>query len=256
MGESYYICDKLSSMFSLFLKEIKGFFNSITGYIVIIVFLVINGVIMWVFPGELNVLDSGYASMDTLFTIAPWVFLFLVPAVTMKTFADEKKSGTIELLITRPLTDLQIILSKYLASIVLILLALIPTLVYYVTIYYLGNPVGNIDAGGTWGSYTGLFFLGAVYSAIGVFSSSLTNNQVISFILAIAICFFLYAGFESISMMNINNQFSNFIIKLGINEHYQSISRGVIDSRDLIYFLGVIILFIVLTKTSLQSRKW
>lgn len=211
---------------------------------------------MWVFPGELNVLDSGYASMDTLFTIAPWVFLFLVPAVTMKTFADEKKSGTIELLITRPLTDLQIILSKYLASIVLILLALIPTLVYYVTIYSLGNPAGNIDSGGTWGSYLGLFFLGAVYAAIGVFSSSLTTNQVISFILAIAVCFFLYAGFESVSMMNIDNQFSSFIIKLGINEHYQSISRGVIDSRDLIYFLGVIMLFIVLTKTSLQSRKW
>ena len=243
-------------MYALFRKEISEFFSTLTGYIVIAVFLITNSLFMWIFPGELNVIDSGYASIETLFIIAPWVFLFLVPAVTMRTFADEKKSGTMELLFTRPISDLQIILAKFLAGLVLVLLALIPCLVYFLSVYLLGNPVGNIDTGGTWGSFIGLFFLAAIYVAIGVFSSSTTDNQVIAFILAVLISFILFIGFDYISSISIFNTIDQFILTLGINEHYGSMSRGVLDSRDMVYYLLVISLFILLTKIVIQSRKW
>jgi len=242
-------------MFTLFKKEINSFFSSLTGYIVIIVFIVATGLFMWVFPGELNILDSGYANMDTLFIIAPWIFLFLVPAITMRLFADEKRTGTIELLFTRPLTDLQIIFAKYFAGLVLVLFSLIPALIYFLSVYLLGNPVGNIDTGGTWGSFIGLFFLAGIYVAIGVFSSSLTENQIIAFIIAILISFFFYIGFESISSLNFFKNLGSFIVNLGINEHYKSMRRGVIDTRDMVYFFCVIALFIFITKTVLQSRK-
>ncbi len=243
-------------MLALFRKEINVFFSTLTGYIVITVFLVANSLFMWIFPGELNVLDNGYASIDTLFIIAPWVFLFLVPAVTMRSFADEKKSGTMELLFTRPLSDLQIILAKFFAGLVLVLFALIPCLVYFFSVYLLGNPVGNIDTGGTWGSFIGLFFLAAIYVSIGVFSSSLTDNQVIAFIVAVLISFILYTGFDSISSIAIFHYMDQFIMTLGINEHYTSMSRGVLDSRDIIYYILVISLFVLFTKIVIQSRKW
>ena len=174
-------------MYTLLKKEISGFFSSLTGYIVIIVFLVINSLFMWIFPGSNNVSDGGYANLDTLFTIAPWVFLFLVPAVTMRMFADEKKSGTIELLLTRPLSDFQIIFAKYLAGLLLVLFSILPTLIYFYSVYQLGNPVGNIDTGGTWGSFIGLFFLAGIYVAIGTLSSSFTENQIVAFIIGMLI---------------------------------------------------------------------
>jgi len=243
-------------MLALFRKEINVFFSTPTGYIVITVFLVANSLFMWIFPGELNVIDNGYASIDTLFFIAPWVFLFLVPAVTMRSFADEKKSGTMELLFTRPLSDLQIILAKFFAGLILVLFALIPCLVYFFSVYLLGNPVGNIDTGGTWGSFIGLFFLAAIYVSIGVFSSSLTDNQVIAFIVAVLISFILYIGFDYISSIAIFRSMDQFILTMGINEHYTSISRGVLDSRDIVYYVLVISLFVLLTKIVIQSRKW
>jgi len=243
-------------MLTLFLKEIKSFFNSLTGYIVIIVFLLVNSLFLWVFPGELNVLDSGYANINTLFFIAPWVFLFLIPAITMRMFADEKKSGTIELLLTKPINEIQIILAKYFASLSLVLFSLIPSLIYFFSVYRLGADIGNIDTGGTWGSYIGLFFLAGIYVAIGIFSSSITDNQIVSFIIAIVICFIFYIGFDSISTLNIFQGINSFIANIGINNHYISMSRGVIDSRDMIYFIGVIAVFILFTKTVLQSRKW
>lgn len=243
-------------MLALFRKEINVFFSTLTGYIVIAVFLVANSLFMWIFPGELNISDSGYASIDTLFVIAPWVFLFLVPAVTMRSFAEEKKSGTMELLFTRPLSDIQIILAKYLAGLILVLFALIPCLVFFVSVYLLGNPVGNIDTGGTWGSFIGLFFLAAVYVAIGVFSSSLTDNQVIAFIIAVLISFILYIGFDYISSIAVFRSVDQFILTLGINEHYKSMSRGVLDSRDIVYYFLVISLFLLFTKIVIQSRKW
>jgi ABC-2 type transport system permease protein len=243
-------------MYSLFVKEIRSFLSSLIGYIVIVVFLLAISLFMWTVRGGTNVLDNGYASLDTLFATAPWVFLFLIPAITMRSFADEKKSGTIELLITRPISDLQIILAKYAAGLVLVLFSLLPTLVYYYSVYKLGVPVGNIDSGGTWGSYLGLLLLGSSFVSIGIFASSLTDNQIVSFIIALAACFFCYTGFEQISSLSLFGSADTIIENLGINEHYNSLSRGVIDSRDVVYFLSFNALFILSTKTVLESRKW
>ncbi|MCO6500700.1 MAG: gliding motility-associated ABC transporter permease subunit GldF [Vicingus serpentipes] len=243
-------------MLTLINKEIRSFLGSLIGYIVIVVFLITVGLIMWVFPGATNVLDSGYANIDTLFYIAPWVFMFLIPAITMRLFAEESRTGTIELLLTKPLTDFQIVLAKYIAGFTLVLFSLLPTLVYFYSVYQLGNPVGNIDMGGTIGSYFGLLFLGSVFVAIGVFASVITNNQIISFIVAVFLSFFCYVGFESISSLDFFRGIAYIIVKLGINEHYVSMSRGVIDTRDVIYFLGTIALFLIFTKTVLSSRKW
>lgn len=242
-------------MITLLKKEINEFFSTITGYIVVLVFLLAIGLFMWVFPGQYNVMDSGYASLNTLFTIAPWIFLFLVPAVTMRMVAEEKKSGTMELLMTRPISDLQIVISKYLAALVLVLIALIPTLIYFYSVYQLGNPVGNVDVAGTVGSYIGLFFLAAIYVSIGIFASSLTSNQIIAFIIAVLVSFFFYMGFDFLSGMWIFGGIDTVIVDLGINAHYKSMSRGVIDTRDIIYFLSVIVIFIFLTKTIIQTRK-
>jgi ABC-2 type transport system permease protein len=243
-------------MFSLLKKEITSFLGSITGYLVIIVFLTLIALFMWIFPGELNVLDSGYAQLDTLFNIAPWVFMFLIPAITMRSFADENKSGTIELLLTKPLTDMQIILAKYLAGFILVLFSLLPTLIYYYSVYQLGNPPGNLDVGGFWGSFIGLMFLSAGFVSIGIFSSALTDNQIISFILAVFISVIFFIGFDSLAALSFLSSFDYLILKLGINEHYISMSRGVIDTRDVVYFLSLILFFMMLTKTKLESRKW
>jgi len=243
-------------MLQLLKKEINSFFSSLIGYIVIVVFLLATALFLWVFPGELNILDNGYSSLDPLFVIAPWVFLFLVPAITMRLFADEKKSGTIELLFTKPFTNMQIILAKYLSGLVLVLFSLVPTFIYYISIYLLGSEVGNLDVGGTWGSYIGLFFLAAIYVSIGLFSSSLTENQIIAFLIGVILSLFFYIGFESISSFDFLESISETILNLGINEHYKSMSRGVIDIRDLVYFIGVIVLFLFTTKTVLESRKW
>ena len=243
-------------MWSLLSKEISEFFSTVTGYIVVIVFLAANSLFLWIFPGDTNVLDSGYASLDTFFMMAPWIFLFLVPAVTMRSFAEESHSGTLELLFTRPLTDLQIVLGKYLAGLILVLVSLLPTLVYVLSVYMLGDPAGNLDLGGIWGSYLGLFFLALVYVAIGIFSSSLTDNPIIAFILAVLLSFILYIGFDFISSMGMFHSINFLVLKMGINEHYKSMSRGVLDSRDILYFLGVITLFILMTRFVLQSRRW
>ena len=242
-------------MVALLKKEINEFFSTITGYIVVVVFLLAIGLFMWVFPGQYNVMDSGYASLDTLFTLAPWIFLFLVPAVTMRMIADEKKTGTMELLLTRPISDLQIVLAKYLAALILVLLALLPTLVYFFSVYHLGNPSGNVDVAGTTGSYIGLFFLAAIYVAIGVFASSLTSNQIVAFIIALLGGFIFYMGFDLLSGLWTFSSMEAFIADLGINAHYRSMSRGVIDTRDIIYFLSVIVVFIYLTKTIIQNRN-
>ena len=211
---------------------------------------------MWVWKSDSNVLDNGYATIEPLFIIAPWVFLFLIPAITMRSFADEKKAGTIELLLTRPLTDLQIILAKYFAGFVLVLFSLLPTLIYYYSIHRLGNPIGNIDTGGMWGSYIGLLFLGAAFVSIGIFASAITDNQVVSFILAVFLSFMIYTGFDFLSSFALFGKIDNIILALGINSHYVSMSRGVIDTRDVIYFVSLIAIFIFGTRTVLESRKW
>ncbi len=243
-------------MFAIFRKEISGFFSSLTGYIVIIVFLLINSLFMWVFPGEWNIFDSGYAGLDTLFFISPWVFLFLVPAVTMKMIAEEKRSGTIELIFSRPITERDIIWGKYLASVTLVLLSLLPGLIYYISVFYLGEVPGNLDRGETIGAFIGLFFLASVYASAGIFASSTTENQVVAFIFTILICFFLYMGFESFAYLPGLKKLDEFVIGLGINEHYKSISRGVLDIRDVVYFIAVVLIFNEATRLVLLSRKW
>jgi len=221
-----------------------------------VVFLLLNSLFMWVFPGQLNVLETGYATLESLFAIAPWAFLFLVPAITMRMIAEEKKMGTLELLFTRPLTEFQIIMAKFLASWSLVLLSLIPTLVFFWSVYQLGSPPGNIDIGGTWGSYIGLLFLGGIYTAIGIFASALTENQIVAFILAVLMCLIMYLGFDFIGGLAGTGKVSLLISRLGIDYHYNSISRGVLDSRDLLYFLGVISLFVISTRLILQRNKW
>ncbi len=242
-------------MWSLLKKEIASFLSSLTGYIVIIVFLIIIGLFMWVFPGENNILDSGFATIDTLFYIAPWVFLFLVPAITMRLFAEEKRIGTLETLLTKPLTDFQIVIAKYISGLILVIFALLPTLVYFISVqYFLSHRA--MDLGGTFGSYIGLFFLAAVYVAIGLFSSSLTSNQVVAFIIGILLMFFFFIGFEYISQLKLWGDIAYIIDYLGIDNHYRSISRGVIDTRDVIYFLSIITIFLMLTKLILEKRRW
>ncbi len=243
-------------MLALLSKEIRTFLSSLIGYVVICVFLLITGLFMWIFEGDFNVLNMGFASIDTLFFISPWVFMFLIPAVTMRSFAEEKRSGTIELLLTKPLTDLQIILAKYFAGLLLVVIALLPTLLYYLTVYFMGSPVGNIDSGGTWGSYIGLLLLASGYLAIGIFASSITNNQIVSFLVAAMLCFFMYTGFQSLASFDLFGSLDNFIMKLGMQDHYASLSLGLIDSRDVVYFLALIAIFILLTKTVLHARRW
>lgn len=243
-------------MFSLFKKEISSFLSSLVGYVVILIFLTILSLMIWVFPGDFNVLNGGYAQLDSMFMLAPWVFMFLIPAVTMRFFAEEKRTGTIELLLTKPLSEFQLITAKYLAGQSLVLIALLPTLIYYLSIYQLGNPVGNIDAGGFWGSFIGLIFLSSGFISIGLFSSSLSDNQVVAFIVAVFLSFIVFTGFDAISTIKLFEPIDNIIISLGINSHYQALSRGVIDTRDVIYFVSLTFFFILLTRMVLESRKW
>jgi ABC-2 type transport system permease protein len=242
-------------MLIIFFKEVKILLNSLIAYIVISVFLTGIGLLMFVFP-ETSVLDYGYADMETLFSLGPYVFMFLIPALTMRIFAEEKKTGTMELLFTKPLTDWQIILGKYLSGVFMVIFSLLPTLLYYFTISNLGNPVGNLDTAGIMGSYIGLILLGCVFTSIGVFASAITENQIISFITAVFLCFIIYTGFSSLAALPVWGSFSLFIEQLGILHHYTAMSKGLIDTRDLIYFFSVIAIMLLSTSLTLGSRKW
>ncbi|UKM63738.1 gliding motility-associated ABC transporter permease subunit GldF [Flavobacteriaceae bacterium GSB9] len=238
-------------MFAILKKEINSFFASPIGYLVIGVFLVLNGVFLWLFKGDFNILNYGFADLSSFFLLAPWILLFLIPAVTMRSFSDEKKQGTLELLLTKPISVFRIVLGKYFGAFILIIFALIPTLLYVYTVYELGNPIGNLDMASTWGSYFGLLFLVAAYNAIGVFASTLSDNQIVAFITAVFICFIFYIGFEGIA----DFASSNFIEQLGMNAHYKSMSRGVLDTRDIVYFLSVTLFFLILTKLKLDNER-
>lgn len=242
-------------MIQFLLKEINVFLDSLIAYIIISVFLTGIGLLMWIFP-ETSVLNYGFADMSSFFVLSPYIFMFLIPAITMRMFSEEKRGGTMELLLTRPIRDIEIIMGKYLAGVFLVVFSILPTLLYYFTIRYLGNPVGNIDTAGVIGSYFGLFLLGAVFTSIGIFSSSFTENQVTAFIIAVFLCFFLYFGFDAISSVSIFSGVSDFIEQIGILYHYNSMSKGLIDTRDLIYFLSVISVMLLLTNLILRSRKW
>lgn len=240
-------------MISIFRKELRSFFSNATGYIVIGIFLLLTGLFLWVIPGQYNIIDAGYANVDGLFYLAPWLFLFLCPAVSMRLFAEEKQTGTWELLVTKPLSRLQLVLGKYLAGWVLVALALLPTLIYYFSVSYLAEPVGNVDSGAFWGSFIGLFFLAGVYVAIGTFSSSLSNNQIISFVVALVLSFFFYYGFDLLASFFTSGQAIQYLESIGINSHYKSMSRGVIDSRDVIYFVSVSVIFILATVKKIKN---
>ncbi|MCC6384402.1 MAG: gliding motility-associated ABC transporter permease subunit GldF [Bacteroidia bacterium] len=243
-------------MISLLFKEINSFLNSLIGYIVLIVFLSVISLFLWVFPGAFNVFESGFASIDSLFIITPWVYMFLIPAITMRLFAEERKAGTLELLLTKPLTEMQVVLAKYFAGVLLVIISLLPTLLYYLCIRELSFPVGNVDSGAVWGSYLGLILLGAAFTSIGLFASSLTDNQVVAFVIALFFCLLAYTGIETISAYAGWGKTGLVINRLGISSHYESIGRGVVDTRDVIYFLSFITFFILLTRLKLESRKW
>ncbi len=242
-------------MIQVITKEFNSFLNSLIAYVVIGVFLTGMGLLVWVFP-ETSVLEYGYADMDTLFSLGPYVFIFLIPAITMRSVAEEKKSGTMELLLTKPLTDWDIILGKFFACFLLVLVALLPTLIYYFAIHALGNPIGNIDTPGVIGSYIGLALLGGVFCSVGMVASSVTSNQIVAFILAAFLCFMLFTGFESMATLNTWSANTLLIKQLGILYHYEALSKGLIDSRDVIYFVSVGAFMLMISKTVLSSRSW
>jgi ABC-2 type transport system permease protein len=240
-------------MLSIFKKEIRSFLSSLIAYVVIVVFLLIIGLFTWVFADG-NVLILGHANLDILFFMAPWVFTFLISAITMRSFSEELKQGTFEILSTKPITDIQIILGKFFASVALVVFALLPTVVYVYSIYKLGQPQGNLDMGATMGSYIGLLLLGGSYVSIGLFASVITPNQIVAFILGLFLCFFFYVGFQQLSNLSLFGSYDSFVQNLGIQLHYDSISRGVVDSRDLAYFVSLIFTFISLTFLTLRRR--
>lgn len=241
-------------MFTIFKKEVNSFLSSLVGYVVMAVFLLAMGLLVWIFP-DTSVLNSGYADLATFFNLAPYVFLFLVPAITMRSIAEERKIGTLELLFTKPLTEWQLVIGKFLAACFLIFLALIPTLIYYYSVYQLGNPVGNIDSASVQGSYIGLFLLGCVFAAIGLFTSSLTDNQIIAFLLGVFISFLLYVGLSSVAGLEVWNGAAYWLGWLGLDTQYNALGRGLIDSRNIIYFLSLITLALAGTRWKLTQRE-
>lgn len=242
-------------MYAVFKRELFSLLNSLMAYITIGIFLLASGLLLWFFP-DTSILEYGYAELTGFFSLAPFLFMFLIPAVTMRSFAEERREGTYVLLATRPVTDWQIVLAKYFACLVLLLFALIPTLIYYFTISQLALPKGNIDAGAVIGSYIGLLLLGAAFIGIGIFASSITKNQVIAFAVAVFLCFISCNGFDALSQLFSLSYFENVFQSLSVNEHYQSISRGVLDTRDLVYFISFILVFLGAARLVIGGRKW
>lgn len=240
-------------MLNIFGKELAEYLSSLIAYIVIAVFLTTLGLLMWVFP-ETNVLDYGYADMSTLFTMGPFVLIFLIPAITMKSFADELKTGSFEILVVKPVSIFQIVGGKFLAAWVISVIAIIPTFTYYFSIANLASPRGNIDTAGITGSYVGLFILTAVFTAIGIFSSTLTKNQVVSFVIAAFLSFLLYSGLNSLANINVWSSLSPVLTYLSVETHYASLGRGVIDSRDIIYLLSLSGLILFLASLNLKRH--
>lgn len=239
-------------MKSILLREIKSFFGSPIGYLVIAIFLLLNGIFLWVFDGDFNILNSGFADLSPFFTLSPWILIFLIPAVTMRSFSDEKKQGTIELLMTKPISVWEIVGGKFFGAFLLIVIAIIPTLIYVWAVSRLGMPEGNIDMGSTLGSYFGLLFLIGGYTAIGIFTSTLSENQIVAFILAVFLCFAFYFGFEGIASLTKN--FADVIAVFGMDFHFKSMGRGVLDTRDILYFVSIAVLFLSMTVYKLKSQ--
>jgi len=242
-------------MIALFRKEINQFFSSLTGLLTIVIFLMVNGLFMWIFSGNFNVLDFGYANMDSFFMLAPILFLIFIPAVCMRLFSEEFRSGTMENLLTKPISLWNVVFSKFLAANVLVLFAIFPTLIYFFSIYFLGETIGNLDTGGIIGSYLGLFMLSSAFIAIGIFASAISSNQVVAFLIAIICNAIVYYGFGILSEVTFFQNWDLFISNLGIAYHYNVMSKGVIDSRDILYFMSICFLFLMLSKTTIQLKR-
>ncbi|MBL7811636.1 MAG: gliding motility-associated ABC transporter permease subunit GldF [Bacteroidetes bacterium] len=242
-------------MWVIYKKEIRSFLSSLIAYVVMVVFLLATGLFMWIIKGT-TVFDLGVASMQVMFDIAPYIFIFLVSAVTMRSFSEERRLGTIETLTTRPVSDMGIIMGKYLACVTLVLFALLPTLVYYYSVHQLGDPVGNVDTGSMWGSYFGLLWLGAAYASIGIFASAVTDNQIVALILSMAVCLFFYMLIGMVGDIKALDSIGKSVEWFGLDYHYDSLSRGVLDTRDVLYFASFSALFIWFTKLVFESRKW
>ena len=242
-------------MIALFRKEINQFFSSLTGLLTIVIFLMINGLFMWIFSGDFNVLDFGYANMDSFFMLAPILFLIFIPAICMRLFSEEYRSGTMEVLLTKPISIWNVVVSKYLAANVLVLFSILPTLIYFISIYFLGETIGNLDVGGIIGSYLGLFMLSSGFIAIGIFASAISSNQVVAFLIAIICNAIVYYGFGILSEVTFFQNWDLFISNLGIAYHYNVMSKGVIDSRDILYFMSICFLFLMLSKITIQLKR-
>ncbi|RYY50632.1 MAG: gliding motility-associated ABC transporter permease subunit GldF [Chitinophagaceae bacterium] len=240
-------------MWSICKKEINQFFSNLTGYIAIVLFLLVNGIFLFMLTDS-SIFEYGYASLDKFFELAPWVLMFLVPAISMRSLSDEFKAGTFEILKTRPISSWQIVLGKYFSILLVIGIVVIPTLIYVLTIKIL-SATGTIDTGGIAGSYLGLFLLAAVFAAISLCCSSFTSNAVVAFLVSVFVCLILYFGFSAISKLAVlQGSYDYYVEMLGIDFHYRSISRGVLDSRDLIYFASVIYLALFITVKNLHKK--
>lgn len=242
-------------MLALYLKEIKSFLSSIIGYVFILIYLISSGLFHWVISYNTNLLEGVEADLIPFFNLSPVIFLILIPAITMRSIAEERRTGTIELLFTRPISDIQLLFGKYLAAVSLLLIAILPTLFYYFTMYYLGSPVGIIDTGATLTSYIGLTLLGATFISIGIFASSITSSQIVAFILSMFLCWLFYDGFNLLGSYNLLGDLDTIVRSFGMTTHYDSIKKGVIDSSDLLYFLSVISFFLFSAMTVLKSLK-
>ena len=243
-----------NGMLTILKKELHTYLNSLIAYITIVVFLSVTGLFLWVLP-DFNVFDEGYANIDSLFVLGPYVYLLLIPAISMKTIAEEKKLGTLEILLTKPISTTQLIIGKYLACLIVVVIALLPTLTYYYSVYQLGEPVGNIDSAAVIGSYIGLFLLGAAFTALGILSSSLSSNQIISFITCLFLCFFFYELIEITSTLNIWGNGVSTLVKFGLAYHYKALGKGLIDSTNVVYFVSVILLSLRLAVFVVEKQK-
>lgn len=242
-------------MIALFRKELNQFFSTLIGLLTIIIFLIVNALMMWVFSGDFNVLDYGYANMDAFFMLSAILFLIFIPAICMRFFSEEYRTGTMEILLTKPISSWNVVMSKYLAANTLVLIAILPTLIYFVSIYFLGETIGNLDVGGIMGSYLGLFMLSSAFIAIGIFASTISANQVVAFLIAIVCNVIIYYGFDILGAGPFLQNWDLFISNLGISTHYAVMSNGVIDSRDILYFMSLCFLFLMLSRTIIQSKK-
>lgn len=249
------VYNSLARMRALYFKEIRSFLGSIIGYIFILIFLILSGSFHWIISMDTNLLEGREADLIPFFNLSPWFFLFLIPAITMRSIAEERRTGTIELLFTRPISDIKILLAKYFASVTLLIIALLPTLIYYASMHYLGNPVGIMDDGTTLTSYLGLVLIGATFVAIGIFASAITSSQIVAFIIAMFICLLFYQGFELLGSFGQMGSFDSVLKYCGMIYHYDGIKRGLIDTKNIIYFISLIVLFMYAALTVIKSLK-